>query len=732
MKALLKFSLMCLLLNISYAYSGVKVSDTEIKKKQIEVLLNQAKQCIESNGYSQPYVRKGLELLKDVEKMCLAIKYKNGLAKCYIYYVEAYSVLEQKQVALNYYNKALAILSRSAVTELSGDLYITLALYYYVTDDSHEKKIALFNKAVTAFNKAGLPVRTAEVYEMMANQYHYMSYSQKAIECFKKSIYYYNKSGYRQLQKVYDGLGDVYTYLHHDHEGLQYGLAAVKLAERYKDTVMLPTVYTSMGLKYFNIREPKTALQYFEKGLPYAVKNKDTITIYYLLSNSVSALQQLKQYDKALIKLDELIKYNVPDANLALIARTSYVGLYLGKKENKLALKHAEAVLKEMNTMEGHIENYRYVYKEYIDACYANKMYAKAREYVEKYKNVPEETTLNGLIFIYNWQFKLDSVEGNPTGALKNYQAYIKVKDDMYNETKSGQFAAMAVKYESEKKDNDIKLLANEGRLQKQKIIQAGIERNYAFAGAVLIILIAVVIFIAYRNKLILTKKLRVKQLQITRKNKKLSRLVTEKEWLLKEIHHRVKNNLQIVMSLLNSQSVYLKEESAKAAIANSQRRIHSMALIHQKLYQTDSLSAVAMDNYIRELVVYLSDSFDTGNIHFEMDIDDAAFEVSQAVTVGLILNEAITNCIKYAFNKKSMPVITISLRENGEGFYELVVKDNGNGLPEDFDIGKVNSLGMRLIKGLSQDLDGSFEIYSNNGTVIRVRFKKVFLKEYA
>jgi len=715
-----------------YAYSGVRFSDAKPKEKQVEALLRRAKQTIESNGYSETFVKKGIVLLKDAEKICLATKYEKGLAKCYTYYVEAYSALGKKQVALNYYNRAHKILARHTATETLGDLYTILAIYYYDTDDSHEKKITLFNNAAVAYNKVKLPVRTAEVYEMMAQQYHYMSYSQKAIESFKKAIYYYNKAGHKQLQKVYDGLGDVYTHLHYDHEGMKYGLMASKLAEKYNDTLMLPVIYTSMGLKYFNIREPETALKYFEKGLPYAIKNKDTIGIYYLLSNSVSAYQQLKKFDEALVKLKELLKYNVHDANLELIARASYVGIFLGKNENKLALKYAESVLKDMNTMDAHIENYRYVYKDYINACYANKLYTRARDYVEKYKKVPEEITLNELIFIYHWQFKLDSVEGNPNGALKNYQAYIKVKDDMYNATKSGQFAAMAVKYESEKKDNDIKLLANEGKLQKQKIIQAGAERNYAFAGTVLIILIAIIIFIAYRNKLALTRQLKIQQLQITHKNNTLSQLVTEKEWLLKEIHHRVKNNLQIVMSLLNSQSAYLEEESAKAAIANSQRRIHSMALIHQKLYQTDSLSAVAMDNYIRELIIYLNDSFDTGNIHFEMDIDDAEFEVSQAVSIGLILNEAITNSIKYAFDKISTPVISLSLKRTGDEFYEMTVKDNGKGLPENFDVNTVNSLGMRLIRGLSMDLDGSFNIYTDGGTVIKLCFRKVISKAYA
>ncbi|MXN90749.1 hypothetical protein GR160_05875 [Flavobacterium sp. Sd200] len=735
MKLFLKYLLLYIIVGSGWLNAGeisFKEGISSAGSDNVTELLKKAEEFMQKPGFSKSDIVKALNNIQMAESISASTKNDIDLARCYIHYIEAYCKADRKNLAMDYFDKGLSILKTQKPNEIFGDLYLTLAFYYYDNETDYDKKASNINKGIDAFKRAKKWVRVGETYHMLGAEHRYMSRSKDAIEALKKSIYFYKKAGYKQLQKVYDELGDQYTHLHRDHEGLQYGLAAVKLAEQFKDTLLLPTVYTSMGLKYFNIKEPQTALYYFEKGMPYAIKNRDTINIYYLLSNSAAALQQLKQYDKALQKLDELAEYKVPDANLNLINRSMYTSIYLGKKENKRALKNAKEILNEMNSMEGHIENYRYVYKEYIDACYANKMYTEARNYVEKYKKVPEEITLNELIFIYHWQFKLDSIEGNPVGALKNYQAFIKVKDDMYNATKSGQFAAMAVKYESEKKDNDIKLLANETKLQKQKIIQAGLERNYAIAGIIFIILIASVIFIAYRNKLILTKKLRVKQLQITHKNKKLSRLVTEKEWLLKEIHHRVKNNLQIVMSLLNSQSVYLKEESARVAIESSQRRVHSMALIHQKLYQADTLSAVAMDGYIRELVIFLKDSFDNGSIHFEIDVDDAEFEVSQAVSVGLILNEAITNCIKYAFNKKDMPVIDISLKKADDEFYELIIRDNGKGLPENFDIMKVNSLGMKLIKGLSGDLGGSFEIFNDNGTVIKVCFTKIYLNAYA
>src|SRR5690606_36744203 len=125
-----------------------------------------------------------------------------------------------------------------------------------------------------------------------------------------------------------------------------------------------------------------------------------------------------------------------------------------------------------------------------------------------------------------------------------------------------------------------------------------------------------------YRNKQKANSKLEQQQIVINDKNHALEHLLNEKEWILKEIHHRVKNNLQIVMSLLNTQSDYLKDKSALTAIRDSQHRVHSMSLIHQKLYQSEDMTSIPMPAYITDLTEYLKDSFDTSTIHFDLTIE--------------------------------------------------------------------------------------------------------------
>jgi two-component sensor histidine kinase len=177
-------------------------------------------------------------------------------------------------------------------------------------------------------------------------------------------------------------------------------------------------------------------------------------------------------------------------------------------------------------------------------------------------------------------------------------------------------------------------------------------------------------------------------------------------------------------MSLLNSQSAYIDNEPALTAIHDSQHRVHAISLIHQKLYGSENVSSIDMSFYIRELVSYLRDSFNIGpGIRFELNIEPLELDVSQAVPLGLILNEAITNSIKYAFPDGREGIISVSLSNTDLHNYLLTISDNGIGMPVQVKYKKPSSLGMSLMTGLSEDLDGNFSIESKNGTTIRVSF---------
>jgi two-component sensor histidine kinase len=226
------------------------------------------------------------------------------------------------------------------------------------------------------------------------------------------------------------------------------------------------------------------------------------------------------------------------------------------------------------------------------------------------------------------------------------------------------------------------------------------------------------------RSRMRINRKLQDQQTEIQKKNVSLEHLVKERDWLVKEIHHRVKNNFHIVNGLLATQIDYLRNEEAISAIGESQHRVQAMSLIHQKLYQSESISAINMSDYIRELVDYLGDSFNISKtIQFKLDIEPIELGLSRCIPLGLILNEAITNAIKYAFGWGQRGVISISLTHGSPGQLLLVVSDNGAGLPPGFDIDTQGSMGMTLMQGLSEDMDGNFSITDHNGTEIRIAF---------
>jgi two-component sensor histidine kinase len=243
------------------------------------------------------------------------------------------------------------------------------------------------------------------------------------------------------------------------------------------------------------------------------------------------------------------------------------------------------------------------------------------------------------------------------------------------------------------------------------------------FAGLVILLASIYFLYRAYKSKQKNNMILKEQQDQIKQSNISLKNAINEKEWLLREIHHRVKNNLHMVVGLLASQNEYLQGNEAIDANLESQRRVESMSMIHDKLYQSENLSMIDMPSYILDLTYYLSDSFDVRKqIRFSLDIEKVDFPLSHSVPIGLILNEAVTNSIKYAFPKNKQGVVKIILQQEN-GRFHLTIWDDGIGIPETINPENNKSLGLKLMKGLSEDILADFKISNESGTKIELIF---------
>lgn len=204
----------------------------------------------------------------------------------------------------------------------------------------------------------------------------------------------------------------------------------------------------------------------------------------------------------------------------------------------------------------------------------------------------------------------------------------------------------------------------------------------------------------------------------------KIKESLKEKEILLAEIHHRVKNNLAVITGLLELQVQNTDNDEAKTVLRDSQLRINSMALIHEKLYQSDNLSLIQFGKYIGELIDVIADSHITKEkpIEIEIESDPVEFTITQAIPCGLLMNEIVTNALKHAFEGRKAGTISISLKKKNE-IIDLVIFDDGVGLPDNFEELKVKSLGMTLIYTLASQLNAEMKIESDEGTRYRLTF---------
>ena len=205
-----------------------------------------------------------------------------------------------------------------------------------------------------------------------------------------------------------------------------------------------------------------------------------------------------------------------------------------------------------------------------------------------------------------------------------------------------------------------------------------------------------------------------------------LAKSLDEKEMLLKEIHHRVKNNLMIISSLLNIQSSHIKDKKTRGIFKESQNRTKSMALIHERLYRSTDLKNIDFGDYIMSLAtdLYHAMVLDPHRIKLDIDVEDVKIDINNMVPLGLILNELITNSMKHAFPDHKSGYIKIQLYRENEKI-TLVVSDNGIGLPEDVDYRKTNTLGLQLIKSLTEQINGEIRLDQSHGTAFTIIFEE-------
>ncbi|MBE9461676.1 histidine kinase dimerization/phosphoacceptor domain -containing protein [Dyadobacter subterraneus] len=527
--------------------------------------------------------------------------------------------------------------------------------------------------------------------------------------------------GFRHLQYTHNVLAYVYLQKTEYLKAMDHARLSIRYMQQTGDKVLQSLYYMRVGDVFVRLDRMKDAMNWFQKSTQGAL-TKNTQVFWY---KSFLAQTKLLIYENRAAQAETLINKitgSFPPATifdqlqLAFVKAECYAALGRipeAEKQYGIFLSIADHFPAE------HIhQEFPNVYIHLSRFYFNQKKYRESRLFAQKcFDMTTKRHSIGNLSLSHLMFFRLDSVEGNYQSAIRNYQTYKTLADSLNNIHQKEKYDQLLVEYQTVKKDQHISKLKQNGMMQDARLRQSDFEKKLTLAGISILLIFSGVLFQQFRAKQKSNLRLEKQRVQISQKNQALQELVEEKEWLLKEVHHRVKNNLHTIVSLLEHQSDFLTSD-ALAAIRDSQHRVFSMSLIHQKLYLSENVTTIRFAEYVGELTAYLAESFKTQHrIMFDVKVDPIDLDVGIAIPLGLILNEAVTNAIKYAFADAAGKIEIKGSKTNDH--YRLMVSDNGCGLPDGFDETKSDSLGFKLMRGLSKEIDAEFFVSSGKGTRI-------------
>jgi two-component sensor histidine kinase len=614
--------------------------------------------------------------------VALCQTYKNRRVEARIWFIKSANAPSQKQAIINY--NTTALIARSA-----GDTALAIRCLKETAD-------------------LNLWMGNLDTSEMQ----------------LKRVLNMYSDLGYKNLQYVYDLLTTVLTAKGDFETAMRYGLAAVSYSEKNGTEAGLVFMQLRLAELCKDLGQRKQSIQWYQKCLETSVR-VDNIFRYSVFRELASELIAEGKARLVLKRLAAAIQKYPPDNTGVYFIPMLKGDCYAALGKPAIAERFYLQVIDAFEKRKLKDAYYYWAYKNVGSFYIQQKGYDKAAFYLEGLLGAKKGLIpVANLAEIYQFKFKTDSAKGSYLSAIKYFEASKSITDSIFNKVKLRQTEKLQLQFETAQRDRENLVLRNKNTLQKSELEKEGLNKKLitmALLGSVLIIGLMVYL---YRAKQRSNTMLKFRQDEINKQNLQLNQLLHEKEWLMKEVHHRVKNNLQIISSLLNTQSSYLDNEQALTAIRDSQNRMQAISIVHQKLYQSDDLASINLHIYIEELAQSIQDSFqDKQNVKFTFNVAEIRLTTADTVPLGLILNEAITNSVKYAFAEGQQGIITISMFETMEGQYQLSVRDNGKGLPDDFNVASCSSLGINLMIGLTEQLNGKFSIRSNGGTLITIVF---------
>ncbi|MCB0687133.1 MAG: tetratricopeptide repeat protein [Saprospiraceae bacterium] len=487
--------------------------------------------------------------------------------------------------------------------------------------------------------------------------------------------------------------------------------------KRNKDVA---SVDVALGIIHKNRGQYDKAIEYYDAAYKIFEEQNLKNNMASCVLNIANVYTRQKKYEAALEKYNEAIEIGKDleeKDNLLAFVYGNVSNLYSLTNETEKALDYATKSYELRKSKAGPQE----LATSLLGIANA---YNKLNRFEEALQTLIQiESTIetsSGLLEVkerlYESKYKIYENAGRSKEALEAVSEYLIYHDSLRKTELDKQALELDAKFDTERKEQQITMLNLQNEATSAKL-KATRRQAFILIGGLL--LVTALGFLIYRL-----------YIKTQEQNKVINKALQEKDILLREIHHRVKNNLQFISSLLGLQSEHISDVSALSALQEGQDRVQSMALIHQNLYQEDNLTGVEVKDYFIKLIRNLFDSYNIrpGQIQLDLEIDQLNLDVDTVIPIGLIVNELVSNALKYAFKSLQKGEIKVSLKEiNGQ--LQLQVSDNGVGITDE-EMGKVgNSFGYRLINVFKDQLQADLKITNDHGTSVVMnigKFRKV------
>ncbi|GAB3786298.1 hypothetical protein GCM10028818_49460 [Spirosoma horti] len=704
-----------------------RLKNSKPDQKRVAILLELGKFQIFKPGEAKIDLDSGMTYLQEARKLSDSLHFLSGQHEAECMFVIA--LMEGGNMAAGQarFAKLIADCNRTGDKEAEANTRIKLGIWLRNIDHDYHNVFANFRQALLIYQSLKNQEKEINALQEIAITDLYEGKIALAETELLNVVSRYKSIHYSKLHYTYNLLANVGRVKGEFNKGLLYSILCVESMNKTKDTLSAASFYGDLAQMYIEVGNYKKGIEWYKKSLEkWKQERLPNFALYHAGGVISQDLIKQKKPREALQLITNLVR-EIPTNTFiqkACVAQ-NLAYCYDALKNYSLAEKYYLETLSWYARNNMNSEASQQAQKD-IGAFYLkHNEFAKAGSHLrEALRFSPQENALSTLKDIHFMLFKVDSAIGNYIPAITHFRLHKALNDSIFNEAKSKQIASLQIQYDTHKKEQDIALLTKQSKLQQSELKRGETTRNAIIAGSLLLACLLGVSYNRYQLKQRSHRLLQAQQEEINQKNQSLSHLLDEKEWMLREIHHRVKNNLQIITSMLNAQSGFLHDSTASTAIRESQNRVHAMAIIHQKLYQSDNLSQVDMQEYIHEIVEHLIESFDQ-QVHVQerLTIANIQLDVNLATPLGLIINEAVTNSLKYAFPHQRSGSIAVGLNKIDSHAYLLTIADDGVGLPAGFVIERSNTLGLTMIQGLSKQINGVLSIRQESGVQISLQF---------